>query len=107
MTTRKFFYTLIGVEVIVLVVLVVLSMRGTASIGLCRYDLAHPFGYVTPADAQLMKILRSGAATTCPKGIFTAIYFVIYLLIITTSIYIIILLKRLFSRPKSETTAQE
>ena len=107
MSVRKFFYSLIGLEVIVLAVLVLLSLRGTSSIGLCRYDMTHPFGYITPADAQIMKVFHSNMANKCPRGIFTASYYTIYLLLITTGAYLVILLKRLFTRSKPKTGVQE
>lgn len=100
MTIRKLFYGLIGLQIIILAVLVVVALRGTDSISLCRYDLLHPFGYITPADVAMLKMLHGGTESTkCPRGVFTAVYFLIYTLLLTTVVYILILMKKLFSKP--------
>lgn len=112
MTTRKIFYILIGLEIVVLAVLTLIAVKGKSSISLCRYDLMHPYGYITPADVAMIKQIHGNTAkTTCSKNVFTAIYFTVYVLILTTIVYMIILIKRLFKKTeiqvKSDKTQQK
>lgn len=106
MTVRKFFYILIGIEILALAILVAIAVKGKGSISLCRYDMTHPFGYITPGDVALIKQIYGNAAkTTCSKNVFTAIYFTIYALLATTGVYLLILLTKLFTgSPKESKT---
>ena len=108
MTARKFFYFLIGIEIVLVAVLTVIAMRGKGSISLCRYDLINPFGYITPADQELVKALHGASmANKCPINIFTAVYFAIYALLLTVGLYLATLLRKLFAKSVANNNSTE